>query len=108
MKLILKMKLFQIQIGTKNFNDSLTSDEITNSSKYIEALNNEAANGLFQNLECKAISVMRSAYYQLFGIRSSNWNNIISGTGFYAIAALSALVVIISNISIVAYLFIKK
>ena len=92
----------------KNFNDSLTSDEITNSSKYIEALNNEAANGLFQNLECKAISVMRSAYYQLFGIRSSNWNNIISGTGFYAIAALSALVVIISNISIVAYLFIKK
>ena len=43
----------------KNFNDSLTSDEITNSSKYIEALNNEAANGLLQNLECKAISVMK-------------------------------------------------
>ncbi len=91
-----------------NFNDSLTSDEITNSRKYIEALNTKATNGLFRNLECKAISVMRSAYYQLFGIRSSNWNNIISGTGFYAIAAFSALIVIISNISFVSYLFIKK
>ena len=41
----------------------------------IDSLKTDASSNLFENIHCKAISMIRSSIWNMFGIRSSNWNN---------------------------------
>ena len=91
-----------------NFINSLSPKEIKNSEKFISALEKRGSEDLLNNINCKFLSIFRSIFYQMFGIRSSNWGVIYEGNIFTVIATISVFYVLVSNFSLIFYLFIKK
>ena len=91
-----------------NFINSLSLNEVNNSEKFISELEKRGSEDLLNNINCKILSIFRSIYYQMFGIRSSNWGVIFGGNIFTVIATISVLYVLITNFSLIFYLFIKK
>lgn len=79
-----------------NFNDK------TNPKVFIESLKQDAQSGIFQNIKCKVLSVVRSTIWNLFGIRQSNWSNsFIENPYLNVIKLFSAFYVLLININFV-------
>ena len=66
----------------------------------IESLKTDANNNLFKNIHCKAISMIRSSIWNMFGIRSSNWNNFdFNNFSLMIIKGFSLIYAILMNLS---------
>ena len=67
----------------------------------IDSLKTDANSNLFKNIHCKAISMIRSSIWNMFGIRSSNWNNFdFNNFSLIIIKGFSLIYAILMNLSV--------
>ena len=58
----------------------------------INKLRESSKIGLFNNIHCKLLSLSRSTLWNMFGVRGSNWENIISNNYIYLVTRLFSLI----------------
>ena len=67
----------------------------------IDSLKTDTNSNLFKNIHCKAISMIRSSIWNMFGIRSSNWNNFdFNNFSLIIIKGFSLIYAILMNLSV--------
>ena len=75
----------------------------------IDSLKTDASSNLFENIHCKAISMVRSSIWNMFGIRSSNWNNFdFNNFSLIIIKGFSLIYAILMNLSVLKTLLRKN
>ena len=75
----------------------------------IDRLKTDANSNLFKNIHCKAISMFRSSIWNMFGIRSSNWNNFdFNNFSLIIIKGFSLIYAILMNLSVLKTLLYKN
>ena len=84
-------------------------DQDTIPKTLIDGLREDSRENLFNNLDCKAISITRSSVWNMFGIRQSNWNNSFIKTPFLELIKIYSLIyVLMINFALFASYKFKK
>ena len=87
--------------------NNLTRDH--NSKILINELKNDSRKGLFNNIQCKFISLSRSTVWNMFGIRGSNWENVSNNNYINLFIRIFSLVyVVVINFSLLRSILSKN
>ena len=80
-----------------------------NSKILINELKNDSRKGLFNNIQCKFISLSRSTIWNMFGIRGSNWENVSNNNYINLFIRIFSLVyVVVINFSLLRSILSKN
>ena len=72
-------------------------DQETIPKTLIDGLRQDSRENLFNNLDCKIISITRSSVWNMFGIRQSNWNNSFIQTPFLELIKIYSLIYVLNQ-----------
>lgn len=94
------------------FENWLLENDLTrehNSKILINELKNDSRKGLFNNIQCKFISLSRSTVWNMFGIRGSNWENVTNNNYINLFIRIFSLVyVVVINFSLLRSILSKN